>query len=147
MFLLKNDCRFELEGVTFTVPKNYYIDADNANADENTLFFEPLGHDFQVSFKIDYQCGSVQNALTDFQLMMFNDCEPIQEIEHNGLKGFCSTFGNGREQYYEARFLVEGTARGCTVFEFTALTYQGNIAKIKESPEFKQLFDSIQKID
>ena len=145
MYLLKNDCQFELKGVTFTVPENYYIDADNMDVNANTLLFESLDHHFQVSYKMEYHCKNVQKALSDLQLSLYDHCEPIDEIEHNGLTGYCSTFGDEREQYCVARFLVEETGNDCTAFEFTVLTYQGNIEQIKESAAFKQLFDRIQR--
>jgi len=146
MYLLKNSCYFELNGIVFKVPENYYIDAGNTGGDENDLFFESFDRSFQVSYKMKYNCAGIKESLSNTQLFIFDACQPIEEIKHNGLKWYCTTYGDEKEQYFDARFLIEETDSGSTEFEFSILTYNGDIERIKKSSEFKELFYGIQVI-
>lgn len=52
MFLLKNECNFELNGVSVSIPANYYIDGSPEDAHENKLSFYPFDKSFEVTYEV-----------------------------------------------------------------------------------------------
>lgn len=151
MFILSKTCHFECNGVIVSVPENYYVYAGPEFIDEdNMLMFKPLDDRYCVIYQVWKHCSGTRESILEF---LTEDADigkdiqypHIEEIENNGLKGhhYICRFEN--EQYYEARFLIEETDKGCTQFVFCVTTTDYDIEKIKASPEFKVLLDGIRK--
>lgn len=149
MFLFKNGCTFELNGVEITVPDNFYIDGSPDDLSEEWLTFMPLDKSFSVRYEMNYNCRGTKEELYDFQ---FDDVDPdkplspIEKIEHNGLTGHQLTYKNECWQSYKVRFLLDKTDEGSTEFAISVNTDNLDIDKIKASPIFKRLLDGIRKI-
>ena len=150
MFILRDKCQFKISKVVFTVPKDYYIKAGHTDFDNNILCFAPPDECFVVCYRL--VCNSnkrwdvinIKEKLLILLSLLYDQYQPSKKIEHNGLIGYCTTYGDGKEQYYEARFLIDEPDSNIIGFEFSVLTYNGDIERIKKSPEFKELFDGIQ---
>ena len=67
----------------------------------------------------------------------------MEEIEVNGLKGHCFTYGGKVDQYFEARFSVDKESG--TEFAFTIHTENHDIESIMASPQFNKLLYVIGK--
>ena len=150
MFYLTNSCSFAAHSATAhgaecSVPKNYFINGAQAEGAENALFFEPQDHHFQVSYKIHLNSKGTEESLIETQMGIYGTCQPISPITLDGLSGHCATYGDEKEQYFEARLCLEETETGCTELEFTVLTHHGDIEDIKASPAFKTLLAGIRK--
>ncbi len=150
MFILKEKCQFKISKVVFTVPKDYYIEVSNTDLDNNMLCFSPPDKSFVVCYRLVCNSKKIRDVmdikyrLLIFLSLLYAQYQPSQKIEHNGLIGYCTTYGDEKEQYYEARFLIDEPDSDIIEFEFSILTYNGDIERIKKSPEFKELFDGIQ---
>ena len=147
MFILRDNCQFKINKVVFIVPKDYYIEASNTDLDNNTLCFASPDKSFVVSYRLVCNHKNIKEALSDPQMFIFDECQPIEEMEHNGLKWYHSTYGDEKEQYYDARLIIKETNNVRIEFEFSILTYNGDIERIKASPEFRELFDRIWRTD
>ncbi|MCI8589166.1 MAG: hypothetical protein HFE77_00390 [Clostridiales bacterium] len=146
MYLLKNKTCFETSGVAITVPENYYLLGDSADAAENTLVFTSPDRHFQVVYKVHTNNLGTKEALIDTQMGIYGTCRPIETVMFGGLAGHCATYGDDNEQIYEARLLIEASVAGCTALEVTVRTYHGDIEKVKASPTFKTLLAGIRKV-
>lgn len=76
----------------------------------------------------------------------YKDFPPIEEFQNNSLKGHHGTYGSERNQYYEIRFLIDGTESDNIQFVFYIRTQNHDIEKIKSSLDFKKLLSSIRKV-
>lgn len=148
MFLLKNECSFELNGISITVPSNYYIDGSPEDVLENKLSFYPLNKSFEVSYEVVEWDKGTKESILEYErgYKSFNKFPPIEEFENNGLKGHHATYGNQINQYYEARFLLEGTDIDNIQFVFYIRTENQDIEEIKSSGEFEKLLNGVRKI-
>ena len=143
MYILRDRCLFGINKVNFTVPENYSIDTKETDLGDDIICFLSPDESFTVSYKLVHTNQDTKQALSDSQMGLFDECQPIEEIEHNGMKGYSTTYGDDTEQYIDARFIIGKTDSESTEFEFSILTYHGDIERIKMSPEFRELFDSI----
>lgn len=149
MFIFKNGCTFEQNGVEITVPANFGIEGDPVDIDEEWLTFMPPDKSFSVRYEMNYDSMGTKEELYDLvydKLAPDRILPPIEEIEHDGLKGHQTTYCCINWQTYEARFLVEKTEKGSIEFVVSFSTKNQDIEKIKASPEFKQIFQGIRRI-
>ena len=68
-----------------------------------------------------------------------------KKIEHNGLKGYCSTFSDVEDEVFMAVFSIVDRAEGYNRFKFSVSTPSFDFEKIKASPAFQKLWDGIGK--
>lgn len=148
MFLLKNECSFELNGIRITVPSNYYIDGSPDYLHENKLSFYPLDKSFEASYEVvEWEKGTKESFLEYARGgKSYNDFPPIEEFENNGLNGHHATYGDHKNQYYEARFLLDGTESHNIQLVFFIRTENQDIEEIKSSVEFKKLLNNVRKV-
>ena len=149
MFIFKNGCTFELNGVEITVPPNFSIDGDPTDFAEEWLTFIPPDKSFSVRYEMNYNSKGTKEELYDW---LYDEYEPdkllppIEEIEYNGLAGHQTTYIGVKWQHYKAKFLVEKTDEGIIELAVTISTNNQDIEKIKASSEFKQIFQGIRRI-
>ena len=144
MFLFKKFC-FEIDGIIEDI--SAVLDTDWT--DENSLAFQygDGRYRYKFNYEIIRNCMGTKEALIDSQQEICYKIFPIEEIKLNGLKGHHSTYSTNREQYYEARFLIDKTKDGDTEFVFILWTENNDIEDIKASPDFKKLLHAIRKKD
>ena len=109
MFLLKNEYKFELNDVSISVPANYYINGHPECVHENKLSFYSFDKSIEVSYEVVKWDSSTKESILAYAMYYdsYNDFPPIEEFENNGLKGHHGIYGGKKNQYYEARFLLE----------------------------------------
>ena len=149
MFIFKNGCTFEQNGVEITVPANFGIDGDPVDFAEEWLTFMPPDKGYRVRYEMNYDSMGTKEELYDLIYDKFEPdriLPPIEEIEHNGLTGHQTTYCSINWQTYEARFMVEKTKKGSIEFVVSFSTFNHDIERIKASPEFKQVFQGIRRI-
>ena len=149
MFIFKNGCTFEQNGVEITVPANFSIDGDPVDFAENWLTFMPPDKGYIVIYGMNYNSRGTREELYDLVYDELNPdriLPPIEEIENNGLAGHQTTYIGIKWQIYEARFSVEQTDDVFIEFVVIVKTENHDIEKIKASPEFKQIFRGIRRI-
>ncbi|MCI8589345.1 MAG: hypothetical protein HFE77_01315 [Clostridiales bacterium] len=141
MYLVKNDCRFEHGGVSFRIPRDYYF------VPEEPDYFccIPLEEGFKVYYEFCWEDKGPKKALEEYQRETYETSAPIEKIEHNGLKGYCSTFGDVEDETFVAVFSVVDREGEFNRFKFSIRTKDFNIEKIKASAEFWKLYDGIWK--
>ncbi|MCI8331685.1 MAG: hypothetical protein HFE78_02530 [Clostridiales bacterium] len=149
MYILRDRCQFRINKVVFSVPKDYSIDAKETDLEHDVLCFWHPDKSFVARYKLvcDNVHEDIKEELSKPQMFIFDTCQPIEEIEHNGMKGYATTYGDEKEQYYEAIFIIKETNNFRIAFAFSIITYHGDIKRIKVSPEFRELFDSIWRKD
>ena len=147
MFLIKKLC-FEIEGVSAEIPEDISAVLDTDWTDENSLVFNHSSGGYTFAYEISY------NNSTDTRTSLVESIKEISEYPFsvepfglNGLKGHHSTYADGREQYYEARFLAAQTESGSTGLTFVLWTKNNDIEEIKASHEFKKLLCGIRRKD
>lgn len=144
MIILKNFC-FETAGINITIPDGYLLDTSGNYIGEDVINIESADGDYNVVYNVDYNFSGTKESLTEMQQETFHKVQLIEEIETNGLKGHKSTYGNEKNQYFEARFLIDESDEGTTELSIVIETSNNDIEKIKASPEFKELLDGIQR--
>ena len=147
MFLIKKLC-FEIEGVSAEIPEDISAVLDTDWTDENSLVFNHSSGGYTFAYEISY------NNSTDTRTSLVESIKEISEVPFsveplglNGLKGHHSTYADGREQYYEARFLAAQTESGSKELTFVLWTKNNDIEEIKASYEFKKLLCGIRRKD
>lgn len=145
MCLFRNGCRFEIDGIAVSVPENYCICPDVECCFENALFFVPPDGSFRVSYEMHSDCMGTKETLLQVQSQIetLHKAGTVEEIEVNGLKGHCFTYGGKVDQYFEARFSVDKESG--TEFAFTIHTENHDIESIMASPQFNKLLYGIGK--
>jgi len=143
MYLLRENCWLEHSGVSFRIPENYYFDP------EEPYYFccMPRKKGFKVYYELCWEDIDVEQSLKEYQEDTYETSAPIERIEHNGLKGYCSTFGDVEEEIFIAKFPIVDREKEFNRFQFSIRTKKFNIKEIKALPEFKKLFDYIWKPD
>ena len=141
MYLLKSDCCFAHGNVSFSIPKDYYFYPDEADY----LRCMPRGKRFKVYYDLCYEDISIKQAIKNYQRDTYETSAPIYPIEHNGLKGYCSTFRDVQDEVFTAVFSIVDRKEGHNRFKFTISTTKFNIAKLKATPAFLKLWNSIEK--
>ena len=145
MFLIRN-LNFEICGVSVEIPEEIGAVLDTNWTCENSIVFNHSdGYTFayEISHRGTYTIKSLIDSIKELCEQTF----PIEPIILNGLKGYCSTYVGGSDQYYEARFLAEESEDGDAEFVFILWTKNDDIKEIKASPEFKKLLGGIRKKD
>lgn len=141
MYLLRDNCWLEHSGVSFRIPKNYYFDP------EEPYYFccMPRKKGFKVYYELCWEDIDIEQSLKEYQQETYETYAPIQKIEHNGLEGYSSTFGDIEEEIFIAIFSIVDKAEDFNRLNFSIRTEKFNIEEIKASPEFRKLFDQIWK--
>ena len=146
MFLIKKLC-FEIGGISAEISEDISAVLDTDWTDGNSLVFKRSDGRYSFNYEISRNCMGTKEALIDSQQEICYKIFPVGEIELNGLKGHHSTYSTNREQYFEARFLIDKTEGGDTEFVFVLWTENNDIEDIKASPDFKKLLNGIRKKD
>ncbi len=145
MFAIKK-IYFESEDVSVEVSGDYYP-ADDSECIDGGLAFYAIDGSHTVIYEILHDGKGTKKTLLETQKEDYGKNWEIEDIELNGLKGHCSTYGESYIQFYEARFLLGETEKGCTEFAFVVYTRNHDIEEIKASDHFKKLLNGIRKKD
>ena len=141
MYFLKENCQIEHSGVTFCIPKDYYF-----NPEEPHYFCcMPRGKGFKVYYELCYEEIRAKQSIKNYQQETDETSAPIKKIEHNGLKGYCSTFSDVEDEVFMAVFSIVDRAEGYNRFKFSVSTPSFDFEEIKASPAFQKLWDGIGK--
>ena len=141
MFTIKKKTEVETDGVAFTVPGNTELCTM-----PRISFFRPGRVKFIVVCETKRQPGDIKQTMLSYYQAPFDLYTPIKAIQINGLQGYEVTFGNQREDRYEAWFTIGPTEEGDNLFVFSIRTYHGDIEKVKASPMFQSLLTGIRKV-
>ena len=141
MFIIKNKTQVETDGVAFTVPGHTEL----FTFPKLTLF-RPGRVKFIVVCETKRQTGDIKQTILHYYQGPFDIYEPIKAIQINGLHGYEVTFGNLREDRYEAWFSIDPTEEGDNLFVFSIRTYHDDIEKVKALPMFQSLLTGIRKV-
>ena len=141
MFTIKKKTQVETDGVAFTVPGNTEL-----YTMPRISFFRPGRVKFIVICETKQQTDDIKQTILTYYQASFDIYTPIKAIQINGLQGYEVTFGNQREDRYEAWFTIDPTEEGDNLFIFSIRTYHGDIEKVKASPMFQSLLTGIRKV-
>ena len=141
MFTIKKKTEVETDGVAFTVPGNTELCTM-----PRFVCFRPGRVKFIVVCETKRQTGDIKQTILHYYQGPFDIYEPIKAIQINGLHGYEVTFGNLREDRYEAWFSIDPTEEGDNLFVFSIRTYHDDIEKVKASPMFQSLLTGIRKV-
>ena len=146
MFLIRN-LKFEVCGVSVEIPEEIGAVFYSDWTDENSLVFNHSGGGYTFAYEISHNGTDTRTSLVESIKEISEVPFSVEPIGLNGLEGHHSTYADGREQYYEARFLAAQTESGSTEFTFVLWTKNNDIEKIKASYEFKKLLCGIRRKD
>ena len=134
MYFLKENCQIEHSGVTFCIPKDYYF-----NPEEPHYFCcMPRGKGFKVYYELCYEEISAKQSIKNYQQETYETSAPIKKIEHNGLKGYCSTFSDVEDEVLTGQ-------RGITDLNFRLAHPALILKKSKLRPRFKSYGTALGK--
>ena len=145
MFLIRN-LKFEVCGVSVEIPEEISIILDTDWTDENSLVFNHSGG-YTFAYEISHNGTDTRTSLVESIKEISEVPFSVEPIGLNGLEGHHSTYADGSEQYYEARFLAAQTESGSTELTFVLWTKNNDIEEIKASHEFKKLLCGIRRKD
>ena len=146
MFLIRN-LKFEVCGVSVEIPEEIGAVFYSDWTDENSLVFNHSGGGYTFAYEISHNGTDTRTSLVESIKEISEVPFSVEPIGLNGLEGHHSTYADGREQYYEARFLAAQTESGSTELTFVLWTENNDIEEIKASPEFKKLLCGIRRKD
>ena len=146
MFLIRN-LKFEVCGVSVEIPEEIGAVFYSDWTDENSLVFNHSGGGYTFAYEISHNGTDTRTSLVESIKEISEVPFSVKPIGLNGLEGHHSTYADGREQYYEARFLAAQTESGSTELTFVLWTKNNDIEKIKASSEFKKLLCGIRRKD
>ena len=146
MFLIRN-LKFEVCGVSVEIPEEIGAVFYSDWTDENSLVFNHSGGGYTFAYEISHNGTDTRTSLVESIKEISEVPFSVEPIGLNGLEGHHSTYADGREQYYEARFLAEESEDSDAEFVFILWTKNDDIKEIKASPEFKKLLGGIRKKD
>ena len=146
MFLLRN-LKFEVCGVSVEIPEEIGAVFYSDWTDENSLVFNHSGGGYTFAYEISHNGTDTRTSLVESIKEISEVPFSVEPIGLNGLEGHHSTYADGREQYYEARFLAAQTESGSTELTFVLWTKNNDIEEIKASHEFKKLLCGIRRKD
>ena len=146
MFLIKKLC-FEIEGVSVEIPEEIGAVFNSDWTDENSIVFNHSGGGYTFAYEISHNGTDTRKSLVESIKEISEYPFSVEPFGLNGLKGHHSTYSTNREQYFEARFLIDKTEDGDTEFVFVLWTENNDIEDIKASPDFKKLLNGIRKKD
>ena len=146
MFLIRN-LKFEVCGVSVEIPEEIGAVFYSDWTDENSLVFNHSGGGYTFAYEISHNGTDTRTSLVESIKEISEVPFSVEPIGLNGLEGHHSTYADGREQYYEARFLAAQTESGSTELTFVLWTKNNDIEKIKASYEFKKLLCGIRRKD
>ena len=146
MFLIRNII-FEVCGVSVEIPEEIGAVFYSDWTDENSLVFNHSGGGYTFAYEISHNGTDTRTSLVESIKEISEVPFSVEPIGLNGLEGHHSTYADGREQYYEARFLAAQTESGSTELTFVLWTKNNDIEEIKASYEFKKLLCGIRRKD
>ena len=146
MFLIRN-LKFEVCGVSVEIPEEIGAVFYSDWTDENSLVFNHSGGGYTFAYEISHNGTDTRTSLVESIKEISEVPFSVKPIGLNGLEGHHSTYADGREQYYEARFLAAQTESGSTGLTFVLWTKNNDIEEIKASHEFKKLLCGIRRKD
>ncbi len=146
MFLIRN-LKFEVCGVSVEIPEEIGAVFYSDWTDENSLVFNHSGGGYTFAYEISHNGTDTRTSLVESIKEISEVPFSVEPIGLNGLEGHHSTYADGREQYYEARFLAAQTESGSTELTFVLWTKNNDIEEIKASHEFKKLLCGIRRKD
>ena len=146
MFLIRN-LKFEVCGVSVEIPEEIGAVFYSDWTDENSLVFNHSGGGYTFAYEISHNGTDTRTSLVESIKEISEVPFSVEPIGLNGLEGHHSTYADGREQYYEARFLAAQTESGSTELTFVLWTKNNDIEEIKASYEFKKLLCGIRRKD
>lgn len=146
MFLIRN-LKFEVCGVSVEIPEEIDAVFYSDWTDENSLVFNHSGGGYTFAYEISHNGTDTRTSLVESIKEISEVPFSVEPIGLNGLEGHHSTYADGREQYYEARFLAAQTESGSTELTFVLWTKNNDIEEIKASHEFKKLLCGIRRKD
>ena len=146
MFLIRN-LKFEVCGVSVEIPEEIGAVFYSDWTDENSLVFNHSGGGYTFAYEISHNGTDTRTSLVESIKEISEVPFSVKPIGLNGLEGHHSTYADGREQYYEARFLAAQTESGSTELTFVLWTKNNDIEEIKASHEFKKLLCGIRRKD
>lgn len=137
------------------MPKNYYFFPESSEYFE----FTHIDKNIKIAYAIDDYVGddditnddvisdeeiyeNIKQWISYHQREAYEIEAPIEKFEHNGFRGYCSTYGDDEETVFEAGLLLDnGIALTITIYDGTH-----TIEEIKNTPEFKAVFEGIKRI-
>ena len=146
MFLIRN-LKFEVCGVSVEIPEEIGAVFYSDWTDENSLVFNHSGGGYTFAYEISHNGTDTRTSLVESIKEISEVPFSVEPIGLNGLEGHHSTYADGREQYYEARFLAAQTESGSPELTFVLWTKNNDIEEIKASHEFKKLLCGIRRKD
>ena len=146
MFFIRN-LKFEVCGVSVEIPEEIGAVFYSDWTDENSLVFNHSGGGYTFAYEISHNGTDTRTSLVESIKEISEVPFSVEPIGLNGLEGHHSTYADGREQYYEARFLAAQTESGSTELTFVLWTKNNDIEEIKASYEFKKLLCGIRRKD
>lgn len=148
MFTVKN-LSFELKDLIITVSGSFSPFSDEFDCTENSMVLQPIDEDYIVLYEIMDETDDLKKSLNEYQKNTYNyeHCSDIEEIEINGIKGYCYTYSGNVNQCFEIRLPAHKTKDGFLPLAFTVLTKNGKIETIKNKTEVKALLNGIRKKD
>lgn len=149
-YLLRDAFSFECGRCLISVPGNYYFFSESS---EYFIFTPVDDKDIKITYEINnYENDwditdediyeDIKQSIHNHQRDTYETEAPIEAFENNNLKGYCSTYSDDEEDVYEAGMLL-GNSIALTV---TIYDQTHSIEEIKNSTEFKALFNGIKKI-
>ena len=143
--LLQYDYTVVIKGVTITIPKGFLFYDTTGGLIKESISVNPVSNIFEARYFMDYHPYETLGILNRFSSMEYKQNITFRKIKHNGLKAYHATYKDGNIHRYEIRFQIDEANRNKSELVLQVDTEDNNIKDIKESSEFKELFDGIRK--